>query len=314
MTRQRIWAVLITVGVVIQIALAVHLMSNTMEQNKPQVAPLPKALEKPPPLANEKKENGYRNALMNFKNVDTSDWTVEPEFFRILLDRPNKSLINFVGGGTVDDTVVNYLQRFPLSRLVLGESHITRASLVPIATMENLVELSFNGVNLNPEDIRQLIRLKHLQRLGLTHCNLSDQSVRYLSNFGVLDLAGNKGITDQGAKHLKNSDVYRLALRETSITDRGAMELSKCSHLRNLDLWGDAITDKSVPYFNRMKSLEILNLNHTSITDQGLKLLNPLLLKQLSIKQCKGITSAGIEEFKRRKPKCILYFDSSGEI
>lgn len=302
------WTTLIVLGVVLQIALAAYVVSVVAGDKRAAQVAAPAQPDTPSVLSSDREKERYLISLAHDKVIDASEWHVEPTFFRELLRRPNKDLTEFEASHTSDDSVVDCLKGYPINRLVLVDSHITRAALKVVATMEHLQDLEIDAVKPTPDDLDMLMKLPHLSKLRLTNCDLSDQCMAILSkhHFVELVLDRNPGITDAGLSSLAKSPVVSLALGETAITDRGVKQLAKNASLRELLLWRDNISDESLRTFEVMKNLALLDLSYTNITDRGLQDFAPSSLKKLVIRSCSGLTPKMIKNFKNRNPNCYI--------
>jgi len=278
------------------------------DKKAPPIAAPPAHPDSPSMLSSDRETERYLTSLAHDKVIDASEWHVEPTFFRALLRRPNKDITEFEASHTSDDSVVDCLKGYPIKRLVLVDSHITRAALKVVATMEHLQDLEIDAVKPNPDDLAMLMKLPHLSKLRLTNCDLSDPSIAIMSkhHFVELVLDRNPGITDAGLSSLAKSPVASLALGESAITDRGVKQLAKNASLRELLLWRDNISDESLRAFAGMKNLALLDLSYTNITDKGLQEFAPASLKKLVIRSCSGLTLKVIKNFKNRNPNCYI--------
>ncbi|MBS1952633.1 MAG: hypothetical protein JST89_00460 [Cyanobacteria bacterium SZAS-4] len=328
--RNPLWMASLILGVFLQIALAAYVVSVVVGGNQPPLsAGLPTVVvdsSKESPAGSKetggtskKSSAGSKEStdasdkeciqsLAHDKVIDASEWHVEPSLFRKLLRRPNKDLTEFEASHNSDDTVVDCLKGFPITRLVLVDTHITRAALNDIATMDHLQDLEIDGIKPTPDDLETLMRLPHLSKLRLTNCDLSDQCVAILSKHHIVELVldRNPHITDAGLTLLAKSPVTNLALGETAITDHGVKQLSNSAVLRDLLIWKNNISDESLHSLATMKKLALLDLSYTNITDKGLQSFAPIALKKLVLRSCTGLTPKAIKDFKNRNPNCYI--------
>jgi len=95
---------------------------------------------------------------------------------------------------------------------------------------------------------------------------------------------------------------------ERKLSDDDLVELSpalrRMDPLR-LDLKGQPVTDKSIDVLNRLTSLHVLDLSKTEVTFDGLKLLHPKQLQQVSVTRSL-LTSAQYDELKKTLPGVIV--------
>ena len=255
----------------------------------------------------------YKHILLNESDFNATSWKVKPEFFRYLLQRTNKNLQGFEANHEADDRVVEYLEGFPLTKLVFNYTHITKACLPRIMAIASLERLEIGGLNrLTPDDLKSLLKLGRLNQLSLSSCGLNDDCAKTIGahDFTELSLFDNSEISDNGVAHVLHGPLVVLDFGKTSITDKSVSKLSRISSLQRLYLSGDKITDKSLPYIARLKKLAELDLSSTLITDRGLSSFSPSDLKVLYIRNCKGLTASGIKEFQHRQPQCQVFSQS----
>ena len=127
-----------------------------------------------------------------------------------------------------------------------------------------------------------------LRRLGV---NID----RFLSNrVGNLDLTSTR-IQDDALAHLRNlTQMKRLWLGHTAVSDAGLALLSPLRHLVLLDLEATHVTDAGLSHLAELTELEELNLADLPITDAGLKQLTPLQqLRRLNLRST-AISDAAI--------------------
>ena len=139
------------------------------------------------------------------------------------------------------------------------------------------------GSSIVEEDIQNLLSLKQLESLDLSHCKISDQSLQYLSSLEQLQY---------------------LDLSFTDITDVGCSHLMKLKKLQFLNLEGcSQITSLGVGYLSELPELRSLNLSECiNICDRGLlSLANCKHLEELKVYKCDSITDRGIASFSGLK-------------
>lgn len=308
-SRTELRNISIAVAAVLQMALLCYFVFTTLGPQKSK--------QDEPPLTNEQSSelseldgihSAYRTILLNNKFIASTFWEVEPEFFRYLLQRKKQDVNRFEGGHATNDGVIKLLKKFPIHDLRLTNTQVTPACLNDIASIDCLDQLEIVGLNLTSDDLKIIVKLKHLTSLRADNCGLTDECLKVLSThkFKWLALNGNPKVTDAGVTYLASQPLTTLALGSTSITDRIAPLLEPMSSLVSLVLPGDRITDRSLPYFARIKNLDSLNLCGTLITDQGLQEFKPTRLKVLLVHKCNGLTKSGINEFRKRNPDCAL--------
>jgi Leucine-rich repeat (LRR) protein len=97
----------------------------------------------------------------------------------------------------------------------------------------------------------------------------------------------NKKAPDQEAALLqRQSQLRRLSLRDTSVSDAGIAELGRAPNLVDLDLSASAVSDAALKSISALENLERLCLDGTATTDEGLiYLYEKQSIKQLHLAQ-----------------------------
>ena len=117
-----------------------------------------------------------------------------------------------------------------------------------------------------------------------------------------------------GFERIRNlSELERLELPSTKITDAILVKLKAFPNLRKLDLLDTNVTDNGVADLVGLDRLEDLDLRETNVTDQCLAILKNLkTLKHLSLPTAGGmiITGDGIVKFKQALPKCEVTWEN----
>lgn len=114
-------------------------------------------------------------------------------------------------------------------------------------------------------------------------------------------IIGSKKIGDEEVARLLplSSNLVRLDLGGSEVTDAGLAHIGRFSHLRRLDLHGTAVTDAGVTNLAGLQRLEYLNLYGTKITDAALEPLKQLAaLRNVYLWQT-AVTPAAAEAFAR---------------
>jgi hypothetical protein len=98
------------------------------------------------------------------------------------------------------------------------------------------------------------------------------------------------------------SDLRRLALSNSRISDRGLERLATHHKLEELDLSATDISDAGLVLIGRLRRLKKLNLVRTNISDEGLKHLEPLTeLRQLELMES-HVTANGVARLRVAMP------------
>lgn len=153
------------------------------------------------------------------------------------------------------------------------------------------------GTKLPPNFIARLTCFKHLTRLELQQCELTDADLDGLSEFvnlKFLDLRKNP-VSDRGLVGLdKLVNLQAIALDETRAGDQVLRQASKLPNLITLGLSQTVVSNQELKELGKFPTLQCLLLNGTRISDVGLESLPPLPnLVQLAINGC-AITDRGL--------------------
>lgn len=147
--------------------------------------------------------------------------------------------------------------------------------------IENLKLLWFNTSTLQDSALEYVADLKNLKVLGLANCGIADQGLQSLekcSDLRVLNLVGMKGIEGWGLGRLSNlSNLKRLILSHTGITNDALKHLSLFTGLKELNLDNTNVDDGGVEYLEVLENLKLLELRGTAISEQKRKELEEAL-------------------------------------
>ena len=107
------------------------------------------------------------------------------------------------------------------------------------------------------------------------------------------------------------SELKRLELRGTQVTDAGLAHLKALAGLQTLALKGTAVTDAGLAHLKGLVSLQILVLNNTAVTDAGLAHLKGLAgLTGLYLGSTQ-VTGAGLAHLRGLAGLQELYFTNT---
>jgi internalin A len=116
----------------------------------------------------------------------------------------------------------------------------------------NIVAVDLRGSWVYDSELIDLARLRHLEKLDLSHTRISDEGMIYL--------------------------------RAEQITDQGMSAIKDWKHLKRLNLRGTRISDGALEIVSHLAQLEALDIANTPVTDNGLDSLMTLInLKELSL-------------------------------
>ncbi|MBS1954221.1 MAG: protein kinase [Cyanobacteria bacterium SZAS-4] len=183
-----------------------------------------------------------------------------------------------------------------------------------LAALPNLTQLCVRGCDFNDEGAAGLAKCKKLTLLSVGGTTLTDKGIAILcehntslqvidfnsikvtdvgmkslgtlKNLGRADLKGDKAITNEGLKYLRNCPIYEIALNDNPNIDDKALEtLAQYPHLS--------------------KAL----LTNTNVTLRGLEkfcIKNPTL-KEIYIEHCKRLTKRDIDILNSKTPDVIVH-------
>lgn len=117
-------------------------------------------------------------------------------------------------------------------------------------------------------------------------------------------------INDQVVSQLSTlrDHLTHLDLRNTSITDKSCLMISKFKNLSKLNIRATKVGDYGINQLLKMPNLKSINLSETKISAKSLKSLLVLKsLEDLSIWNCQ-ITDTEIQKFKQAKPLVKVNF------
>jgi len=98
--------------------------------------------------------------------------------------------------------------------------------------------------------------------------------VTAIDGITALYLAGSRGVTDEGIRHLSRLPrLEHLDLSGTSITDRGMEVLRRTAALRSISMTGTNVTDAGAAHLADCPALEAVNLAWTNTGDGAIRAL-----------------------------------------
>lgn len=137
--------------------------------------------------------------------------------------------------------------------------------------------------------------------LGGDTTEISGATLKHLKKLTNLQklILDRSGITDTGLAHLTGlKTLSELRLRRTNITDEGLKHLRKMPSLKTAHLVDTQITDKGLVHLGQMTGLHDLRLGNTDITDAGLVHLKRLTRLQILGLANTPITDSGLAQLK----------------
>jgi hypothetical protein len=198
--------------------------------------------------------------------------------------------------GQADDALMTHIGRLThLEHLTVNVSKLTRTSLAPLenltaietlllpnhrfsdddlthlAGMTKLKQLALAGPQITNKGLAQLAGMRQMDSLELFKTSITSlEPIRGLSQLKKLSLCGSP-ISDEGLRPIRGfSNLRRLLLRGTLITDAGISQLSTLSNLSVLDLDNTRVGDAGLRTIFELPKIVNLDLDDTRVTDAGL--------------------------------------------
>lgn len=149
-------------------------------------------------------------------------------------------------------------------------------------------EIDLVGTPASDQDLAQLRRLTHVERLFLDDTQVTDAGLENL----------------QGLKQ-----TQMLSLNNTRISDTGVAYLLQATNLRTLWLNRTGVTDATLARLHEHSQIGELYLDGTQVTDAGLPHLQSMSqLRKLSLAGTR-VTEAGVKELKKSLPRCYISYN-----
>lgn len=142
------------------------------------------------------------------------------------------------------------------------------------------------------QGVRQLIKLRGLRAINLADLKVSDLAVRELGKLPKLQTFyfSNVPITDTTVEALlRGGACIGLGLDHTQATESCLPAILKTTDLASLRLLGIPLRDGDLRKFAELKNLVRFDLWGPFITNEGVRLLEPLPLRELQINDCKQV-------------------------
>jgi Leucine-rich repeat (LRR) protein len=204
--------------------------------------------------------------------VDLSEWTLltQESFQQLARQKSLRGLI--LNATNTNDTFLQQLTKLPELRLL--EMNGCVDSYRRYATQRES-ESAYSSI-LTSAGIGALVKLPHLQKLSMAHCDLTDSALTNLSEIQQLE-------------------ILNLARNEL-LTDASLSEVFKLKNLQQLDLAGcTKLTDTGFRNVRNLQELRVLNVSRTNFGDQALKEIGGLeKLELLSLARCQRMSGEGL--------------------
>lgn len=213
---------------------------------------------------------------------------------------------------TIKDSWLRYLEKLPLQTIDLAGSTISDAGTKHLAKIPTLRNLKVYDTAVSGKSIAILAPLKDLRMLQINGTKTTDEDILGLTAFPQLedlDLSGTF-ITEESSKTFMNMDkLQSLELNHLAQTKASLERLKQMKSLRKLSLVGCDIDDEKAVILSQFPHVVFLSLGENPLTDKGLLALARLPLQGLKLADCKRITPAGVEKFRKANPACSLSLD-----
>jgi hypothetical protein len=182
----------------------------------------------------------------------------------------------------ITDDTVNALLRFDRLRdLKLGHTRITDAAMPTIGLLTSLRTVSLRGTSVGDEGAMHLRSMPQLSAVDLAATRITDETLETLGR----------------SKTLNYLDVS--ANPWPRLTGRGLEALAKAKTLRTLSVAWTDLSDMLLAPISAMKGLRTLDLSGTRVTDIGLRLMEHLPLRQLTLCATPGVTNVAMTGLRR---------------
>lgn len=201
-----------------------------------------------------------------------------------------KIRILYLSATQITDAGLDQLKGFAeLEDLNLRRTNITGKGLVALHSLKNLKSIDLSECPVSDDIIKNLAKLKGLETVAIAHFGLPVEGYNSLTgkqlsdlsklpSLRYLDLSRNRGIRNEGLKHLKDLTALKgLSLAWVGIGDEGIQRLRGLTNLEKLDLQGNALSDAGLECLAEMTQLEALDVSNTKVTDVGVEHLKSRL-------------------------------------
>ena len=169
-------------------------------------------------------------------------------------------------------------------------------------TAGNIVAVNLRGSWINDDDMLDVARLPHLQRLDLSHTRISDDGMLHLKsarNITDLNLFYSEWLTDQGLTAIRDwKQLKRLNLRGTRISDGTLAIVSKLTGLEALDIANTQVSDNGLDYLITLTNLKELSIGRSRLSESALEVLR--MLPTLTYLDLSGARAAPPDMGRRR--------------
>jgi hypothetical protein len=230
-------------------------------------------------------------------------------------------------GVDMDDSGLATLAKAPLIREFFLEDceKVTDAGLAEVVRFPSLLMLHLTGLpQITDAGMAHLSALDKLRKLMVTDLpGITDAGMAILGNMeDMVEVHDLPGVGDDTLRLVATRKrCWLVSLKDCGkITPAGLEELTRMEYLMWLFLEGEIANDENLKHLSALRTPVIiegkdyphrylvLDITNGSITDDGLRILADgfATLGSLALKDNRGITKAGIAEFKEKRPR--VYF------
>ncbi len=136
------------------------------------------------------------------------------------------------------------------------------------------------------------------------------------SPFLLVDMARDTAISARSFTPLRKyaDRVIELHCGHSNFSDELSDQLADFTNLKKLQLQGTRITDEGLGFLAELPHLQVLNLYGTAVTDAGLKAIGQLPeLKQVYLWQT-AVSDAGLTKWKEAHPQVVVQQEADREV
>jgi len=230
-----------------------------------------------------------------------------------------------------DDGMAHVCSNMRLSQIDLSDTEISDAGLPHLAYLPNITNLSLAGTMITGTGLGRLTSITELGEIDLSRTGISDSSLPHLSRISRINLGeteitgsglaaidepesvsqldlGKTLVTDLEAAHLSRfTNLRRLSLAHTLVTDACARRLIQLPRLISLDFGGTLVSDVSLSALSSIINMEWLALDSTNVGDKCVPhVLQMKGLKHLNLAKT-NVTDSAKDLIRRELPGCEVF-------
>ncbi len=237
-------------------------------------------------------------------------------------------------GNVTNDSLMQLSRRTDIKRLSLLDDPIDGRALIFVLKLP-LIALDLDQTRMRDQDVDLICRFPLLENLSVSNTLITERALGGLSKLpNLIDLQiGRSDYTDECLGVVSKFQKLRsLTVRDTKkITASGITKLAVMSELKSITFKHMEIGPEAIGAIGKLKHLIELSihdnklaegafiplrgahlaeikLKRCSITDEHLQQLADLKsLRCLELELTRGFTEAGLEAFRKKKPRCNIF-------